>query len=175
MAGTLDQLIRPGERVVYRTGTKRTAVRVFLILASALAFVVVILWALFVAVFAVSFETVSWVFSTLLIAIVASALGIWLQSGAAIVTTRRMLLDRGPGATLWTLQRRFDLPLSEIAEISGIEPGWHQAPRLHLTDGRVLEIGTIADPEQLAEALARVRGATPATAPDATGGQGDDQ
>ena len=93
MAARLDDMLEPGERVVYRTGTNRTAVRVFLVLAS-------VVW-LMLAVFAVYFETASWFFSTLLIAIPASALAIWLQTGAAIVSNCRLLLDRGPTATLW--------------------------------------------------------------------------
>ncbi len=154
MADRLDERLQPGERVLYQTQPNHASVWLVLVMFAVLA----VGWGLFVWATDVTFDKVFWLFLVLFLIMLKLAFHYaWLSSGAALVTERRLLYDRGPVATLWSRQRVHDIPHREIAEIGG--GGISDAFSLHLTDGRVLPLGNIAKQRRLAEALAEASGA----------------
>ncbi len=169
MGARLDQMLEPGERVVYRTDTYRGIVRVLY----ALMAVIVLFWGLFAALSGLTSERIWWVIAAVLGAMLAGAFGHWLNTGAAIVTDRRLLYDHGPWATVWSRQRLIAVPFVEIAEYRNLEPSWRHAPSLHLTNGRVIGLGNISNPRRLAEALAVAPSDAPSNAPNAQRGEGN--
>ena len=110
-----------------------------------------------------------------LAAVFGGMFGFWFQTGAAIVTDRRLLYDRGPWSTLRSGQRLTAIALVEIAELRGMKPSWRQSPSLRLTDKRVIGLGDIPNPKRLAEALAIAPSDAPTYAPDAQESEGKDQ
>ena len=167
MTARLDQMLEPGERVVYRSDTFRTALRVFFASLAAIA----VCWGLFLAFSGVEFGMDVRAINIGLAAVFGGSFAVWFQSGAAIVTDRRLLYDRGPWASFWGRQRLVAIALVDISELTGMRPSWRQAPSLRLTDGRVIGLGGIRNPKRLAEALATAPSDAPSHAPDAHRGE----
>lgn len=167
MTTRIEDLLEFGERVVYRTDTFRMALRVFFASLAAIA----VCWGLFLALSSIEFGMAAQAINISLAAGFGVAFGVWFQTGAAIVTDHRLLYDSGPWATVWSRQRLIAVPLAEIAEFTGLEPSWRHAPSLRLTDGRVIGLGGIRNPNRLVEALSSTPGAASANAPHAHGGE----
>ena len=87
MADRLDDLLEPGERVVYRSDTFRTALRVFFASLAGIA----VCWGIFLALSGVEFGMAVRAINIGLAAVFGGMFGFWFQTGAAIVTDRRLL------------------------------------------------------------------------------------
>ena len=169
MARRFDQMLEPGERVVYRTDTFRTALRVFFASLAA----IVVCWGLFLSLSDVETGMAARAITILLAVGFGVSFGVWFWSGAAIVTDRRLLYDRGPWASFWGRQRLVAIALVDISELTGMRPSWRQAPSLRLTDGQVIGLGGIRNPKRLAEALGMSTSDAPSHGPHAQGGEGN--
>ena len=150
MASRLDKRLEPGERVVYRSPSGRPVTRHYVILGLA----VVLPSGLLVALT----PTPAWVLYGALVGVAAPGLAAWLSLGAALVTERRLLYDRGVSATLWSWQRVIEVAHGEIVEIRVSRSFWLKGLSLRLADGRVLALPPLANHEAMAEALSAVTG-----------------
>ena len=153
MTASLIESIPHGETAVYQTSPKRVPLWLpfaFLGLAT--------VWCLYFWASDLLSETVLWIVYMLLLAACGFFLQVWLEAAAALVTGKRLLYDRGPAATLWGQQRILDLPFTVIADIR-VKRSWlGNSFQLLLADGRPVELGWIAKPRDLIDAVSRASG-----------------
>ena len=153
MTAKLDDRVPQGESVVFRTSSRRVPVWVsFGFLA------LVVVWGLYFWASELLSDSVLWILMLLLIAALSSFLQVWFEAGAALVTEKRLLYDRGPAATIWGRERILDLPLSGIAEIRKKRSWLGKDYQLLLADGRPLAIGSMSKSRHLIDAVSEASG-----------------